>query len=546
MLKNYLLFFIILGSTAYSQYITKNNILQNSNSYQLSSCKDIKCVQQTEEKVQNYNYTTLYQNNYYVTYVVNIKKQALKQIKQGLKPYFPDMILKKQSLFTKKTDHPQSKSNSILQKNSLITIDKSTFLTKYKQALKYFKEKNYEKAYEELNQLFTQKPNNLNINFYLGRSAYETTRYHESIIAYERFLFEEPDNSRVKLEMARAFFMAGTIKESKRLFTEVKNDPKIPDSTLKIVNFYLKSIDNKTDKHSVNGIIMLGILKDSNINSRSNHDVFNNVYLPSSNIYLDLTNTTEDASNWYNQEIALINHKYKLADNKSIKQDFLIYKKDSFDSTYDTTKVTLLSYTPALSVKYNEKLTIDYALYTDYLKYAGKSKLKTYALLPKFTYRHNRANNFTGYFKYQKKRDQQDSTQDATYTEANTNLVHTYNKKMSLTSSITISDETAKDSSQTGIDYRSIKSSLSFNYIYKPTLFFTPSVTYTRTEYDDIDTNYLVKKTNKQIKFALSTTYVYSPKWIVQGTADFTNQHSNIAPNEYDKYTFGLNLIRPF
>lgn len=426
----------------------------------------------------------------------------------------------------------------------VIISNLTTFTVKYKLALDHFKNKDYEKAYTILNQLFQEKSDDNNINFYLGRSAYETKRYHESIIAYEGFLFEKPNNSRVKLEMARAYFMAGIIQESKRLFLEVKSDPKIPAVTLKIVNFYLKSIEDKKNKHFVNGILMAGVLYDSNINSRSNYDTFNNVYF--ANQFIDITNTTEDASNWYNQEVALVNYKYKLSDDQVIKQDVMLYNKDSFDSTYDTTKVTLLSYTPALSVKYNEKLGIDYAIYTDYLKYAGKDKLKTFALLPKFTYRYNQKNNLSGYLKYQKKMDMQDDLKDTTYTEISTTLRHTYNKQISISSNIVISDETAKDSSQTGIDFSNIKGTLALNFIYKPTLIFTPSLAYNVKQYDDIDSNYLVKEKNKLLKIGLSTTYIHSPKWIMQANMDSTSQKSNINANEYDKYTFALNLIRTF
>lgn len=418
------------------------------------------------------------------------------------------------------------------------------FIIKYKLALNYFKKKDYEKSYELLNELFKKKSNDININFYLGRSAYETQRYHKSIIAYETFLFSEPENNRVKLEMARAFFMAGIIKESKKLLIEVKKEPKIPDTTLKIVNYYLRAIEEKVNKHFVNGVLMAGVLYDSNIKSRSNYDTFTNVYF--ANQYLDITNTTEAASNWYNQEVALVNYKYKLSDNKVIKQDVMIYNKDSFDSKHDTTKVTLLSYTPALSIKYNNKLTIDYALYTDFLRYADKDKLKTYALLPKIKYTYDSKTKLNGYVKYQKKSDLQDRLKDSTYTEVSANLVHAYTKQLSISTNVTIADETAKDSTQTGIDFSNTKGTLALNFKYKPTLIFSPSVAYNVKQYDDVDSNYLVKAKNKLLKIALSTTYIYSPRWIMQGSIDTTSQKSNINANEYDKYTFALNLIRTF
>ena len=548
MSKNYLLGFLFLGSSAYAQYISEEKLLDNQKSYQLSSCKELSCLKRTEKYIQNYEYITTFENNYYVTYIVNLDNAKVQRAKKNLRKHFPDMILRKSPPKSKNFISPPKNTkkailNKPIQKNK---IDNSSFISKYKLALKNFKNKKYEKAYTQLNELFNIKSDNLNINFYLGRSAFETKKYDEAVSAFERFLFVEPDNNRVKLEMARSFFMTKTYKESKKLLLEVKKDSTLPKKTVLIVDYYLHMIDKKVSKHSINGVLMLGIIKDSNINSRSSHESFSNVYVPSSDIYLDLTNSTEGADNWYNQEVALLNHKYKVDDTKNIKQDFLIFNKDSFDSTYNSTKVTLYSYSPALSIKHSEKLTVDYSLYTDYLRYGQKDKLKTYAFIPKFEYKYDQNNKIAGYFKYQFKDDEQDSTQNSIYKELQTKLFHTYNKKTAINSAITIYDETAKDSAQTGINYKAIKGTFSLNYKYTPRLFFAPSITYSISDYSDIDTSYLVKKKNKQTKYALATTYVYSPKWIIQGTADYTNQHSNTAPNEYDKYTFGLNLIRPF
>jgi len=427
-----------------------------------------------------------------------------------------------------------------------IIADKNNFIVNYKTALENFKIKKYDKTYTILYSLFQQKPDNLNINFYLGRSAYETKRYQEAILAYERFLFNKPTNSRVKLEMARSYFMVKEYKESKKLFLEVKNDKQIPPNTLLIIEKYLNLIHDTSSNNSVNGIIMVGTLYDSNINNRSIHNTFSDTYFPAADTYIDVTNTTEGVSNWYNQEIALINHKYKITDNITFKNNFLIFNKDSFDDKHDSTKLTLASYTPAVSINHTDKLTIDYALYTDFLSYGGKSKLKTFALFPKFQYTYNSTNKISGYFKYQRKEDLQDETQDKEYIESRFNLQHIFSKTTSLTSRITIADEKAQDTNEEGIDYSNVKGFLALNYKLLPTLTFTPNLSYTISKYHNIDPNYLIKKTNKQIKLGLTSTYLVTPRWILQQNIEYTKQQSNIDLNEYNKYTFGLNIIRTF
>ena len=425
-----------------------------------------------------------------------------------------------------------------------------TFVQNYKNALNFFKEKDYNKAYILLNQLFQIKNNDININFYLGRSAYETTRYDESIRAYERFLFEQPDNNPVKLEMAKAFFMNKTYKESKKLLTEVKKDTQIPETILLTVNYYLKLIEEKENKHFVNGAFIIGLNYDSNINSRSKYDTYNDVYVSSFNVYLNgLENTVEDEKAWYNQEIGLINYQYKIDDKKKIKQDFLLFNKDSFNSLYNKTDVSLISYTPALNIQHTQNLSIDYALYADLLWYGGKKTLKTIALYPQLSYKYDNKNQISASVKVQNKFFQQEENkaQDSIYSEISTTHNHIFNKQFSLRSNLTVMKEKKKDGDKLGVDYIGKKASLSLNYRYNPTLIFSPNISYSVSEYDDLKNhNNTEFQKNKLLKVALSSSFVYSPKVILQSNINYSKQNSNDITREYDKHTFTLSIIRTF
>jgi len=540
MFVKYLLFLLIFNSFVYSKHITDYTLLKNTESFQVSTCRGLECVAETEKALEHYDFITTFNKNYYIIYIVNVDTTNKETIRKELQNRFPDMILKKANFINEKLQslktHNQVLSNTNYTSNA--------FLEKYKTALEYFKNKNYEKSYTLLNELFSTKQNDLNLNFYLGRSAYETQRFDEAVSAYERFLFKKPDNMRVNLEMARAFFMTCAYKESKKLFLEVKKDPKIPKGTLVIVDYYLKLIDKSTSKHFVNGAIIIGVNYDSNYGSQDESNYFD--YYNDKAIIAANSVDVDDDSAWYNQEIALINYKYKMNDNQEIKQDVMIFNKDSFHSQYNSTDITLLSYTPALSVQYSPKLRIDYALYTDYLKYGGKSKLKTIALFPQFMYQNDANNKYFGYIKYQKKIDMQDNTQNSKYTEASISFNHIVNYQVDLTSNITLTDEKAEDTTQTDIDYLGLKAKFSLNYKYNPMLFFSPSIAYDITKYKDTDQVDLVKKENKRFKFGVSSTYIYTPQWIIQSNIDYTKQSSNILLDEYSKHTFTLNLIRAF
>lgn len=612
MKKKSLMLFLSCSLVLQASYIPREKIAEDKRVLQVSSCSNRACVIKAEKALKDDKYHIVQIGNTYGIYIVNIEsEEEMELLKKRFTTPFSNPIERKASNLIKQKDsakkvqkhifkiernqdatakvekkfivayknpHKDSLQTGLIKKDSIFYLegcsldewcrtrldkdyvqqqdinitdevfDLTTFIGRYKQALKYFKDKKYEKSYQLLKQLFNEKSNDKNINFYLGRTAYETKRYDEAITAYERFLFEEPDNSRVKLEMARSYYMDKSYKEAKKLLLEVQKDPNLPPKVRKVVEFYLALVDSKISKHFISGILMFGANYDSNINTRSKHDTFNNVYFPTYDIYLDLSNSTEDASAWYNQEVAMVNYFYKLSDTMKNKHDVMVFNKDSIDSKYNTTDVVLLAYTPALSVQHNERLVVDYALYTDILWYGNQKYLKTIALNPKIQYIHDKKNILSGYFKYQSKSYELSSnkSKDSYYTEIAANLSHIYSKQLIMMPSIVLKDEEKKSGNQSGVDYSGLKLGFGVNYIYKPTLFFNPSLSYTYARYEGQDPSYLVQEEDKQLKLALGATYVYAPEWIFQATTDYTYQTSTLQTKEYDKYTFGVNVIRLF
>lgn len=617
--------FILLVTSLSGKYITKDEVVKDKKTLQVSSCLTRECVKVTQESISSYDYITVIENGYYVTYLVNIDEKKEDEIMSSYNDSFPDMILRTQYIEdkelyglkaldkdfylnknystrvnTKKLDiysKPTHTSNIIETKyfGDIINIDgcnafewckikkekkyfpayrvafqkkledepkkdiketpktkqntqlnKKEIVDKYKTGLLLFKDKKYEESYKVFNELFRDNLNDVNINFYLGRSAFETKRYQESLTAYERILFEQPDNSRVKLEMARTYFNTGNYPEAKRLLLEVKEDETVPAETIKIVDIYLAAADDKISRHSLTGVLMGGLVYDSNINSSAQMDSeYVNYSLASSGVVAD----TNKQNAVYNQEIALVNYAYRLTDTSSLKSDVLLFNKDSFQSSYNSTDVVLVSVTPAYSKIYNEKLSVDYGLYADLLWYGNIKLLRTYAAIPKFTYIHSKENKITGYYKYQSKFNEVATSKvnDSIYMEAQGALSHTYSPTLTLSPSLTLANEKVKHAGPLeGVDYSSFKFALGTNYIYKPTLFFAPSLSYTYKKYEVDDSTLNVEKVNKEYKVAFAATYILTPKWIVQGSTDYTYQSSTIPSSDYHKHTFNVNIIRPF
>lgn len=429
------------------------------------------------------------------------------------------------------------------------TLTQNSFIQKYKQALELFKNKDYPPALALFEELFEIKSNNLNINFYLGRTAYETQQYDVALRAYERFLFEEPDNPRVKIELSKTYIIIKVYKEAKKLLLEVKNDPTVPLETLNQVDIYLKIIDENIKKYSLSGMIMGGINYDSNINNRS----FNTYFTTS--ILDDIPNSTEDKSAWGHQEIGMINYNYKISDTSLLKNNFMILNKNYFNGEYNKSKkVLFLSYSPSLNITYTPKLDIDYGLYFDKLRYAGEDFVKSFAFIPKINYIYNDAAKITTSFKYQIKDNYAQTSVDqvgnARFLQLHSALTYKISKSTSIIPSLTFENEKKLSGGEDklDVDYDGIEFGIASKYLYTKKMILQPSIYYKHSQYNETNpsTTDGGKELKKTLSLALSATYVHSPLWIFQSGINYTKQHSNVQANEYNKHTFGINIIRTF
>lgn len=55
-----------------------------------------------------------------------------------------------------------------------------------------FNNSEFQKAYDVFSKLVRKDPSNMDLNFYLGRSAYESGDYETAIFAYDRMLIQNP------------------------------------------------------------------------------------------------------------------------------------------------------------------------------------------------------------------------------------------------------------------------------------------------------------------------------------------------------------------
>jgi len=105
-------------------------------------------------------------------------------------------------------------------------------------------------------------------DFLFGLAALETGKPDEAVFAFERIAYVYPDQQRVKLELARAYFMSNNLTASEQLFNEVLATNPGPNVSANIEAF-LDLIEQRQQavSSSFTWYVNSNIGSDSNINS---------------------------------------------------------------------------------------------------------------------------------------------------------------------------------------------------------------------------------------------------------------------------------------
>lgn len=130
--------------------------------------------------------------------------------------------------------------------------------------IQFFKSGKYQQAYDTLLAHVEDVPENQELNFYLGRAAFEIGNYEMAVMAFERILIAKPDENRVKLEIARAFHMMNANEIARRYCKEVlSTNP--PEAVKKNIIKFLAFMDKSEQKHFFSGSLCVGVDWNNNV-----------------------------------------------------------------------------------------------------------------------------------------------------------------------------------------------------------------------------------------------------------------------------------------
>lgn len=410
----------------------------------------------------------------------------------------------------------------------------------YSTAMKAYNAKDYETSYTLLSKLYLTKLSDVNLNFNLGRSAYETGHYEAALAAFERVEMLDATNFRNKLEKARTYFMLKMYEDSELTFKEVLANPMIPQNVRTNIELYMSKVSKAQQKSFTYVSIAADVLFDSNVNYGSINDTF-------STIFDSNTPSASEHSDRALQASANIVNIYDIGDSNgfALKNSASLYMKDyQQENPYD---VKYAAYTPSLVYKYT-KYTAEMVAGVDVMGLGNELYLKTASLTPKFEYAHTNSLKSMTHLKYQRKFFQQTAQYDlnADRYELSYGLQDVLSPRSYLQGNLTAIQEKKHHGSRVDVDFSEYKLDAIYANQFTPVYGAQIYAELRKKNYDD--SNAIFDSTREDIGKSVGATV--TAKILETLSFNIKTTYNKVDSNQelysYKKYTASAGLVKTF
>ena len=408
----------------------------------------------------------------------------------------------------------------------------------YETALNEYKSGDFKASYEILSKLYMENLSDSDLNFYLGRSAYETGHYEVALAAFERVEMLDEGNLRNRLEMARTYFMLKMYEDSKNAFKDVLENPNIPKTVRTNIELSLSKVSKVQERSFTYARITADVLYDSNVNYGSLNDY---------QYGGGLTDKVDEVSDVALQVYANVTNIYDIGDKDgiSVKNSLSFYSK-SYISESDYS-VGYLSYVPSLLYKESNYLA-ELALGVDIMTLGGEKHLYTLSLIPRVQYNHNATLSSILFFKYQDKNFIQDIQKnlDASRYELSYGLQSILTPRSYIQSNIVVINEAKVRGENVDVDFNEYKINASYTNQFTSKYGFDIYAELRLREYKDFNSDFGLIREDIGSRGNAGFTMSIMPTLRATLRASYEYVDSNQDKFTYQKYTATAGLVKTF
>ncbi len=410
---------------------------------------------------------------------------------------------------------------------------------KYQEAMKTYKNKNFKESYRLFSQLYLSKLSDAKLNFYLGRSAFETGHYEVALAAFERVEMLDPGNLRNRLEMGRTYFMLGMNEEAQKTFEEVLQNPNIPKNVRTNIELYLSKVKGAQKKSFTYANVDFDFLYDSNVNYGSLDSEYN--------INTGTLPAEPERSDIAWQLYGDIVNVYDIGEKNgfAIKNRLTGLIKDYKDENdYD---VTYIGYIPSLLYTQTKSLS-ELAVGIDSLSIASHEYLRTFSVIPRFEYKHSTTLRSIAYFKYQNKDFQrvQEKDLDANHYELAYGVQKVLSPRSYVQGNLIALQEKKKGGTRIDVDYSEYRAIVNYAKQFTPIIGTELFGEYRRRNYDDFSTLFGSTRSDNAGTVAATLNAKVWNSFRVHLKGMYNRVDSNQDRYSYQKYTIAFGINKTF
>lgn len=408
-------------------------------------------------------------------------------------------------------------------------------LQSYEKAKTLYEQQKYNDAFRHLSELYIDALDNPELNFYLGRSAYEIKEYAIALAAFERVTFLDPNNLENQIELAKTQYRLGLMDESKTNFKTIYQLSNLSEPMKETVAYYLDLIDKQQQRSFLFLTARGGILYDSNVEFSSSETIDPLLVLK----------PNKKSGDYAHEETTTLTHLYDIGERggTTLHHRLSFYNRSYIDMT--RYNLALLSYYPAITFGsqhsiydliggFNRLYFGDNSFYNEY----SLSSKWSYFYSPNFRHLLSFKINEKNYFAY--------SDLDAEGYEMIGGFEYSSNASRTLRTEFVASRQLKEGGNRSDVNYVEYGVNLIYTQQLRSRTIIQCNINGKKRSYDDKDITLNSKRDDSMFFGSFGLIQRLNDVVSLQATANYIRNESTVSLYDYDKHTLSLSLSGRF
>lgn len=400
-----------------------------------------------------------------------------------------------------------------------------------KQALSLQNQGRSGEAYALLLPLMSQRAGDADYDYALGLAAADSGRPAEAIIAFQRILAAQPGNAKARAELARAYALAGDIDTARAQFDTVVQDPSLPDPVrqrfTRLVRDYDKQISGGGT--SISGFADVTAGYDSNINAATDDT---NVTIP---LFAAFgpgqlgANARETDARFYDISGG-VSAVHGISRQTRLFGSVLGTWRDNIDSApFDQGSLTG---TVGASHTLADRNTLSLSLQTQQFWLGQESFRQSYGVIGQYTRRLASGKALSASAEYFRLDNDIDPLRDA-----NRYGVGVSYAGRDLIASVTAGHEETRQQAGDHLSFTYVRANIGYEKLLSKKMSVVVGLNGQIRRHDQDDPLFLVEREDEQVDASIGMRFRVTDSIILRPRVGYTRNFSNIALNDYDRFT---------